>query len=463
MLRRRGVVALVLGGALVMAACASNTKTGTGGSTTTAGGASTTPTTSGPLTASFRGVTADSIKIGISLVDYKPIKDFIDFDRGDEQKTAQVFIDAINNAGGVGGRRLVPVFVKYLSVGTADLLKKCTQLTEDEKVFAVIGLVYDPTGQGPLCYSKQHQTVHIGFELREDWMNQSGGLMVTPSRSQDRGMRLLVQLLGSQKFWDTHKKAAILTDQNSDKLVTSALEPALRADNVSMGSKAVLSVTGTDTTAAQQQLDSFLERWKNENVDSLFLASATVASKQFVEKIKRVLPNVALIGAVDTGLEQAGKDEVAAKKNPNPYEGTYVAGGQTSADFWNTRQEYQDKCVKPWEAATGQKLTAPQDVKPINGKTDERWIAVDDFCTLLYMFKTIAEKAGSNLTNDTWKQAVNSFGKIDLVSTPFASLGQGKYDASDEVRLSQFSSTQGSTGGWKPVTDLVDASTLTNG
>src|SRR4051794_17774047 len=171
MQRRRGVVALALAGALVMAACASDNKNGTAGTTsaTTTGG-STTPTTAGALTDSFpeHGVTKDKIKIGISLVDYGPIKDFIDFDRGDEQQTAQVFIDEINKNGGVGGRMLDPTFVKYLSVGTADVLKKCTQLTEDEKVFAVVGLVYDPTGQGPLCYSKQHETVHVGFELREE-------------------------------------------------------------------------------------------------------------------------------------------------------------------------------------------------------------------------------------------------------------------------------------------------------
>ena len=38
-------------------------------------------------------VTADTIKVGIVIIDYDAIKDFVDFTRGDQQATAQVFVD----------------------------------------------------------------------------------------------------------------------------------------------------------------------------------------------------------------------------------------------------------------------------------------------------------------------------------------------------------------------------------
>ena len=35
------------------------------------------------------------------------------------------------------------------------------------------------------------------------------------------------------------------------------------------GSTAILTITGTDTTAAQAQLDSFIEKWKTEGVNAV--------------------------------------------------------------------------------------------------------------------------------------------------------------------------------------------------
>ena len=74
------------------------------------------------------------------------------------------------------------------------------------------------------------------------------------------------------------------------------------------------------------------------------------------------------------------------------------------------------------------------------------------------MFKTIAEKAGANLTNATWVDTVNKFGSISLVSTNIASLHTGKYDADDAFRLEAFDSSIAPNGDWKPLTELADAS-----
>src|SRR5262245_54409430 len=54
------------------------------------------------------GVTKDKIKVGIAIIDYDSIADYVDFARGDQQKTAQVFVDYINENGGVLGRQIEP-------------------------------------------------------------------------------------------------------------------------------------------------------------------------------------------------------------------------------------------------------------------------------------------------------------------------------------------------------------------
>ena len=93
----RGGLAGAIAIALLAAAC------GGGGDDTTKTTASTKGTTQ--RTASFRGVTADTVKVGIVIVDYSKIAFAVDFNRGDQQKIAQTFVDDINANGGILGRR----------------------------------------------------------------------------------------------------------------------------------------------------------------------------------------------------------------------------------------------------------------------------------------------------------------------------------------------------------------------
>ena len=98
-----------------------------------------------------------------------------------------MFVDYINKNGGIDGRKLVPVYKKYPPIpgGKPDPLSLCTSWTEDDKVFAVLGVFIDFTGQGQLCLTKEHNTIHIGHELDQPWIDESpGGLMLTPDTHQ---------------------------------------------------------------------------------------------------------------------------------------------------------------------------------------------------------------------------------------------------------------------------------------
>src|ERR1700710_1009891 len=55
-----------------------------------------------------QGVTKDEIKIGIPLVDFDAIKDFVDYDFGDTEAISKILVDDINANGGVGGARPGP-------------------------------------------------------------------------------------------------------------------------------------------------------------------------------------------------------------------------------------------------------------------------------------------------------------------------------------------------------------------
>src|SRR5262249_33183634 len=98
------LVSLIAAMAITLAACGSSSKpssTGGGGASTTASTAPVVNKTLGP------GVTADSVKLGISLIDFKCIQQFIDFTRPNQQPVYQAFIDDVNDRGGVNGRKIV--------------------------------------------------------------------------------------------------------------------------------------------------------------------------------------------------------------------------------------------------------------------------------------------------------------------------------------------------------------------
>ena len=240
---------------------------------------------------------------------------------GDQKAISQVFVDDLNAHGGILGRKIQPVYQNYCPIGNSQALALCTSMTEDQKVFAVLGILYDASGDADLCLTRDHQTIYDGFELNQAWIDQSPpALMVTIDYPAERRTVVLMNVLKAQGTL-AGKKVATLVDQNSVSTVTSVIKPALDRMGVAQGSAAVLTIIGSDTSAAQSQLDSYIEKWKSEGVNAIFLAGQFVASKQFVEKIKRQMPNVLLMADGFSSAQLAGQDETAAGVKPNPDDG----------------------------------------------------------------------------------------------------------------------------------------------
>jgi len=460
--RGRTLLAALCVSALVFAACGGDDDDDDGGETTetTAPADDGGDDTGGELTDSFRGVTAGAIKLGIVLVDYSAIADFVDFERGDQERTFQVLIDWINSEGGVGGRMIEPVFLEYPPIPGMEPspLAICTQLTEDEEVFAILGVFIDFTGDGQLCVSRDHDTIHIGHELQQAWIDEADpGLLLTPGGVPEGTVERLLLLLDQEGTLEG-RTVAVLGDDDAESRINDVIVPGLEELGVDMGSTGILTITGTDTAAAQGQLDGIIERWKEEGVDTIFMAGLTASAKQFVEKIGAEIPDVLFI--VDSGsVAQQAQDLEAAGTTPNPYVGMLTVEGQSRFDRWDAPNETLQACVDAYEEATGETVLPPEEaeVSP-EGKTIEIYVAVEDACDELLMFKQIAEKAGANLTNDTWVEAVHSFGPIAIATSNIASLCEGKYTANDEYGLVEFDPSIGENGDWAPVTELVDTS-----
>jgi ABC-type branched-subunit amino acid transport system substrate-binding protein len=459
MVRRGSARAAAIALTVVVLAAGCGSSGNSANKTTTTGGVGGTSGTTAPKlsTALGTGVTATTIKVGVVEPDFTCFQQFVDQIRVNEQQVWAAYFKAINDAGGINGRQLVMDFKKFCPVpGTGvQAATMCTQFTEDDKVFAVLGTLADLSGDTEICVAKQHKTVLISYLLDGAWIDQAPpGLMLSPQISKERRVNVTLELLKKQHTLDG-KKVAILGESVTKAAVDSTVVPGVKALGVPTGSTAILTINGSDTTAAQAQLDSFIEKWKNEGVQALFMVGQQVSSKQFVEKIKKQMPDLQLIS--DNGeVGGYGSDYVVDHIKPDPYEGILVANGQ-SGDQYDSGAHYKF-CADIWNKYITYRPASRWDtvIPGPNKKTIDDHGIMTDACALSQMFAEIAKKAGPNLNNDTWSYAANHYGPIEIMDTLYASIHQGKYDADDTWRLGEFDSSIGQKGDMKPLTPLED-------
>lgn len=431
----------------VLAACGSSGKSSS--NTTTAGSSAAQQSTAPGI-----GVTPTAIKVGVALVNFDCIKQFTDQLRINQDKTYQAFIDDINAKGGIAGRKIVPVYKNYCPLGSAAPLQVCTSLTQDQKVFAVIGSFIDFSGDAQTCVANQNHTALMTFNLTQQIMSKSPpGLMIYPGVTNERLVKVLLQLLKKEKTLDG-KTVATLGGTTETNTVNNVIVPGLKDIGVKTGSTAILSIGGSgDTTQAQQQLDSFIERWKTEGVDAIFISGDTASSKQFVEKIRKAMPKVMLL-ADNTDVLMSGQQETHAGVKPNPYEGITTAGGPTAHEY--DQSDHWKYCAAIYEKYTKKHAPNAEEVVPApGGKTYDTYGSINDACQVLSLFHDIVAKVGKYLNNTNWVNTVNSLGKVDNKGGgQYASLHTGKYDIDDTFRLEEFDSSIAPQGNWKPLTSL---------
>ena len=454
---RHRVRGVALGGlvvlTLVAAACGSGSTKASSSSTTTAGSGAKPADVPGVGT----GVTDSQLKLGVTLIDYSCIPSSVLSSIYVNQPQAyNAYIDDINAKGGINGRKIVPVYKFICPLQPAAAVAACTSLTDDSKVFAVIGSMYDPTGDAQLCVAKQHKTALITDGLSQDMINKAPpGLLITPGITSDRQLKVVMALVKSRHILDG-KTVAVLTETTATPRVKSVVIPTLDAIGVKQGAEAVLSINGQDTTAAQAQLDSFIEKWKTQHVNALILVGSAASSKQFVEKVKAQIPSMELV-ADTTSVEQGGQDDAKAGMKPNPYDGIVTAEGRIGLEHSKTKNYTYCKTI--FEKQTGITIPLPNVVVKLkNGQQNNIYGNAEDACSFVTMFADIAQRVGKNLNNTNWTNTVNTFGPVKVMNTDYASLHAGKYDADDTYGLVAFDPSIKPYGDWKHVTPTENVS-----
>jgi hypothetical protein len=279
--------------------------------------------------------------------------------------------------------------------------------------------------------------------------------MLTPDQTKEEAATVLLNLLNTTGRLKG-KTVAVLGDKTSEERVNTVIVPTLKKDKVKTGSTAVLTITGTDTTAAQAQLDSFIEKWKTEHVNALILVGSAVSSKQFVNKVKGAIPDMQLV-ADTTGVASGGQDDKKAGMDPNPYDGIITAEGRIGLEHSQTPNF--DYCSGVWEKQTGKPIPLPNVVVKLpSGQENDIYGNAEDACSYVTMFQDIATHVGENLNNTNWTNAVDTLGPVKVMNTDWASVHAGKYDADDTYGLVAFDPDVEPNGDWRHLTPVENVS-----
>jgi hypothetical protein len=382
--------------------------------------------------AQAQGVTPTSIKVGITYADVAAIRNLINVDPGNYQVAYTALIDQINARGGINGRKIVPVFAPVNPQGTAGAATACTQLTEDAKVFAVIGFFLPPD---TACYVTTHDVPIIGASLsaaqtakaKAPWFNN----LISDSDLVPKEMSIF-----KQEGVFSGKKVAVVGTSADQAEVNLAL-PTLRKLKVDVVQTAINSVPDTDSAALTAEDNVIAQKFERSG------ANVVVAVGNEGNDWPRDLQNnqssyhPRIVATDYTTLDayvanKAGYTQAILK-------GAITAGGIPPATvFWN------DAAMKRCVATIQAKEPSATINNPITAtaSTPVTWTAPQTACVQLALFEDIVKATGKTLNNETFLRGGESLTHVTLPGGGGTfNFAGGHFDGDGPVFVYQWSPT----------------------
>ena len=368
------------------------------------------------LTASYRGVTETEIKIGVGFVD---VTEF-GIDNGDHEAQWQAAIDRANDAGGVNGRLLVPVFGQYSPVDDAAIEGVCVRFVEDEEVFAFVGFVL---WDGVLCYTELYGALAVNTaDMAPDVIERSSGLLFTTEGSLIGRINSLIAAAKADGQIDG-KRIQIHASAAEDEVLLEPVKELVEAAGGTVTRMFVTTVTTGDVPAAEAQSDIWIERAEADGADVILTFNGGYGTVGAVERAGSDLPVI---------TDAVGRSTyVSLGYDPSQVD-LYAYGAPTLTDLYNAGEAGVAECVENYESRSGNVVNVNiPNPQPNNLPPTIR------SCRGIELFVAIAAAAGPVLTQESFLEAARGLGSFDLTGTTSASLGEGKYSADNPplVRL----------------------------
>lgn len=436
------------GGALGAAGGQAGATGGTGatGASGAGGGAA---GAAGGLTASDVGVTAETIRLGIMILDVGSLGTFgiavPGADPTQQREAWGAWIGELNDRGGVFGRQIEPFYRTYDVLDGDDQLAACREATEDAQVFAAI----DAGGMNPsaaLCFTQEHGVPFLtlgsqGFPTRT--YQRAGGLLFSLFAEGQRTMANFV--------WELHQLGMLpgatigILDEDAPgatETVDQGTVATLEALGYEVAHRATLS---DDINTAAGQIPVAVQQMSTAGVDLVLLLTANLAATQFVQEAdsRGYHPRYAVS---DWG---GGYSDTYVSNMPDSFDGTLITTNRTGERRLGMPEPAFDaECREIYEQRTGKKL---------NEDNAEYAFSIRG-CTLMRLFELGGKVVGPDLTRTRLSGAIQSLGEVPLATFGGGGFAPGKFGAADLVRTAVFDPPcEGGNGRnpcWTPVDDF---------
>ncbi|GJM37080.1 MAG: hypothetical protein DHS20C19_04470 [Acidimicrobiales bacterium] len=373
------------------------------------------------LTASFRGVTEETITIGVAAIDAEALLDFgFDFGNVPLEPLLQSWADTLNDNGGIHGRNVQFVHDVFLPIGDSEQAESCLIMMEDEAVFVVMGQML---GDNPLCITETYGHPYVGhFGETPGRQERSDGRFFATEISQ------LPQRIGGVtrmiEDGDFDGKAVAVTWQASeDEVYADGVLPILADAGVNVVSEIEVGDTTDDTVANAAAWDRVVERVKADGADVILHLSG-------------------IVGPLDAVGRAAGTDIEIALTNGQAADGTTVVSRSTAPD--DVRENsFAVTTYKPSADVALADDGVQQclaEYETWGGAMDELEMDNHDFvngivnwCRVFRLTTAILEAAGPDLNPESFVAGGESLGDIVLPAMPDGSIRPDKHSAGSQL------------------------------
>ncbi len=380
------------------------------------------------LTATDTGVTADSIKLGLALIDFQQLADIgVDLDAGDVNAQWEGWAEQLNASGGINGRRLDIVIEEFLPVGNETSLAACIALTEDEHVFMALGQLF---GDNPVCFTKDHETPYLSYYgASEELAAQSIAPLIATGMSGEDALRASVRVFIDEGF-GAGKRIGVEYPAIASEIMEGEILPMLEDAGLDIVATLVSEDFAGDTQAASAAAAVGIQKLRDAGVDML-VSPSSVYGLMVALQANEFAPQVVLFsgdatngGSFDAGgIDPAYIEDAIAITPDNP-----------------TREEMQAdpkilECIDAYNASDPEEPLDPSEMSTGNLR------ATAQNCAAFQLFVAAATAAGPDLTAESLLRAAEQLGTIQLAGFANASLGPDKHSAGDSMRIYEWDPT----------------------
>lgn len=366
-----------------------------------------------------RGVSADTVRIGLGYVDLSGVENLGPaFDIGDPQEQWEAILDGWRRQGRlpVHGRDIEPSFRKYLPFTSEQQRAACTGFVNDDKVMAVIA--NSTFTEGAECVAREFRTpIVTGDAAREEQFARAYPYLFSLSASIEQQARNLVHHADRIGLFEEVAKLGVVYDGGSVEQ-QQVLDTAVIAMADDLGVQVL-----AQATSSGQEGGLAARRFADEDVRAvwLFTDGGFQDTAEAIGYRPTYLASDWLNGTNDTSTSNYDPEHYAGSVGYTSFRVAEASAGIPLSDA-------QERCLQNYERYSGEEVPRPS---PEAGQPVViAYILIGcDLSEILYQGLLAA---GPDLGMDTFVAGVETFASPSLVFVASGNLSPERRGATDQ-------------------------------